>query len=163
MESTLEKAQDVFLDRINQICNKFGLNNIMAQLYAVLYLNNHPLSLTDMAERLKISKGSVSVNIRALERYGVVRRIWVRGSRRDHYEAKNDISKVIMDRIKSMAQSRLSEIDDMVNSSYEVLNSVHASSKEDEANIKVFKERLDRIRKLEKKARSVMNLLKLGL
>jgi len=84
MNEDLVKAQDVFLQKINKICRDFGLNNIMAQLYAILYFSKEPLSLNDMLERLKISKGSVSINIRALERYGAVRRIWVKGSRKDY-------------------------------------------------------------------------------
>lgn len=163
MNEKLVKAQDIFLDRINQVCGKFGLNNIMAQLYAILYLSNEPLSLDDMVERLKISKGSASINIRALERYGVVRKVWVKGSRKDYYEAEADISKVITDRIKSMAQGRLSEVDDMVNSSYAALNSVNSSNKEEREAIKVFKERLDKLRNLHSKALSLFNLFNSNL
>lgn len=163
MGKKLVKAQDIFLNGVNQLCNKFGLNNIMAELYAVLYLSNKPMSLDDMVERLKISKGSASVNIRALERYGAVRRIWVRGSRRDHYEAETGISKVIMDRVKSMAQSRLSEIDDMINSSFQALNSVSSSDKEEKEAVEIFKQRLERLRSLQNKAQSLFELFNSGL
>ena len=61
MPYTIEDAQDDILGKINQVCGKFGLNNIMAQLYAVLYLNNKQLSLSELAARLKISKGSASI------------------------------------------------------------------------------------------------------
>lgn len=162
MNEQLTQAQDVFLDKINQICSKFGLNNIMAQLYAILYLSNKPMSLNDMVERLKISKGSASTNIRALERYGAVRKVWVKGSRRDYYEAEANISKVIIDRIKSMAQSRLSEVDDMVNSSSHALNAVNSSDKEEKEAIKVFKQRLDRLKDLQNKAQSLFNLFNSG-
>jgi DNA-binding transcriptional regulator GbsR (MarR family) len=163
MSEELEKAQDLFLDRINQICNKFGLNNIMAQLYAILYLSNKPLSLDDMVERLKISKGSVSINIRAVERYGAVRRVWVKGSRRDHYEAEADIAKVIMDRIKSMAQSRLSEVNDMISFSYHALNSVNSSDNEEKGAIEIFRQRLDKLKDLQDNAQSLFNLFNSGL
>ncbi len=163
MDGKLVQVQDVFLDKINQICSKFGLNNIMAQLYAILYLSNKPLSLDNMVERLKISKGCVSVNIRALERYGAVRRIWVKGSRRDFYEAKTDIYKVIMDRIKSIAQGRLLEVEDMVNSSYQALNTVNSSDKEEKEAIQVFKQRLDKLKSLHSRAQSLFNLFNSGL
>lgn len=163
MNEQLTQAQDVFLDKINQICNRSGLNNIMAQLYAILYLSNKSLSLDDMVERLKISKGSVSVNIRALERYGAVRRVWVKGSRRDYYEAETDISKVIIDRMKSMAQGRLSEVDDIINSSSHALNAVNPSDKEEKEAIKVFKQRLDNLRKLQTKVQTLFNLFNSGL
>lgn len=158
MNEKLEKAQDIFLDKINQMCNKFGLNNIMAQLYAILYLSNKPLSLDDMLERLKISKGSVSTNIRALERYGVVRRVWIKGSRRDYYEAEYDIKKVILDRIKSMAESRLSEVDDMISASYNALNSINASDNETEEAIKAFGQKLEALKDLQDKAKSLFSI-----
>ena len=163
MKKNLADAQDIFLGKVNQICSKFGLNNIMAQLYALLYLSKHPLSLDDMAERLKISKGSASINIRAVERYGAVRRVWVKGSRKDYYEAETDIVKVIMDRITSMAQRRISEIDEMLKSSYKILNSVNSSNKEEEEAINVFKERLDKLKELHSQAQSLFDLFNSGL
>lgn len=159
----LIKAQDILLGRVNQICTKFGLNNVMAELYTVLYLSNKPISLNDMVERLKISKGSISINIRALERYGAVRKIWVKGSRKDFYEAEPDIAKVIIDRVKSMAKSRLTEVDDMINAAYEALNSVASSNKEESESKEIFKERLDKLRGLQHKAQSVFNLFNSSL
>lgn len=158
MNNQLAAAQDVFLDKINTICNKFGLNNIMAQLYAILYLSAKPLSLDDMVERLKISKGSASVNIRALERYGVVKRVWVKGSRKDYYEAELDISKVIMDRIQAMAKVRLSEIDSMINSSHEAIGQVLSQNGAEEESVKVFKDRLEKLRSLYNNAKSLFDL-----
>lgn len=163
MNEKLANAEDIFLDKINQICSKFGLNNIMAQLYAILYLSNKPLSLNDMVERLKISKGSVSVNIRALERHSAVREVWVKGSRRNYYEAEMDISKVIMDRVRSMAQNRLMEIEHMINAPYHALNSVSSSNKEEKEAIKVFRQRLDKLTNLHTKAQALFNLFNSGL
>lgn len=163
MDKNIIKAQDIFLDRINHICNKLGLNSIMAQLYAILYLNNKALSLDDMVQRLKISKGSASVNIRALESYGAVRRFWMRGSRKDYYEADTDIVRVIMDRVNLIAKIRLSEIDAMTKSCYQILNSVSPLDKNDGAAIRVFKQRLDKIERLRKQAHSLFNLVNSGL
>lgn len=163
MNKSLSDAQDVFLGKINQICSGFGLNNIMAQLYAMLYLSNKTLSLNDMVERLKISKASASINIRALERYGAVRKIWVKGSRKDYYEAEIDIAKVITGRLKSMIQNRLSEINDMLKSSYKIFNSANLSGKDDNGAAKVFKERLDKLERLHDQAQALFNLLNSGL
>lgn len=165
MNEKLTGAQDVFLDKINQICNKFGLNNMMAQLYALLYLSNKTMSLDEMAQRLNISKGSVSINIRALENYGAVRQVWVKGSRRDHYEAETDIYRVIMDRVKSLAKGRLLEIDDMIESSFKALNLANLSTNNEEENeaIKVFEQRLTELKRLKDKAQTLFNLFNLGL
>jgi len=163
MNDKLMEAQDILLNKINQMCGKFGLNNIMAQLYAILYLNNKPLSLDDMVERLKISKGSVSVNIRILERYGAVRSVWIKGSRKDFYEAEADISKVIIERIRSMAQSRLTEVDDMISASYGAINSIACTGDEEKAAIETFKDRLGKLRSFHDQASSLFELFKMSL
>jgi len=163
MSDKLIKAQDILLSKINQMCGKFGLNNIMAQLYAILYLSDKPLSLDDMVERLKISKGSASVNIRALERYGVVRSVWVKGSRKDYYEAEADISKVIIERVRSMANSRLTEVEGMLSASYDALNSISESSEEESAAIETFKQRLEKLRVMHNKAKSLFDIFNITL
>lgn len=163
MNRTLEKAQDIFLEKINQICREFGLNNIMAQLYVILYMSNKPLSLDDMVERLSISKGSASVNIRALERYGVVRRVWVKRTRKDYYEAETDISKVILDRIRAMADRRLSEVGNMINSIHQVLDESSPKDKEEKESVEVFKHRLDNLKNLYERAQSIFDLFNSGM
>lgn len=159
MNEKLMQAQDIFLSRMNQICSKFGLNNIMAQLYAILYLNPRPISLDDMVERLKISKGSASVNIRALERYGAVRKVWVKGSRKDYYEAELDISKVICERITSLIQGRLLEVADMLKFSYEAVIKAGCAEKEESESIENFQQKLDELKRLHNKAQSLFNFL----
>jgi len=163
MNSELEKAQDMFLEKINKFCREYGLNNVMAQLYAILYLSKEPLSLNDMTEQLRISKGSVSINIRALEGYGVVRRVWVKGSRKDYYEAEIDITKVVLDRIKSMASKRLSEIGNMLESIYQVLNSISSGDKEERELLVTFRGRIDKLKSFHTQAQSLFNLFNSGI
>lgn len=163
MNKGLIKVQDIFLDRTNHVCKKLGLNNVMAQLYAILYLSNKPLSLDDMVERLKISKGSASVNIRALESYGAVRRVWVRGSRRDYYEADTDIARVIMDRVKLIARLRLSEVDELMKTSLKILDSVKPSDKDEDAAIKAFRQKLDEIEALRSRTQALFDLFNSGV
>lgn len=160
MNENLLKVQDVVLERVNSICRDFGLNSVMAQLYVILYLSHRPLSLNEMCERLRISKGSVSVNIRALERYRVVRRIWVKGSRKDYYEAETNISRVMADRLTSMFKRRLLEVDGMLNTSSSLLNSTSTSGDDkEEKAIEVFKERVNRLKSLQKKVASLLSML----
>lgn len=161
MSNKLMQAQDTFLDRINQICSKLGLNSVMAQLYSLLYLSGKTMSLDEIVERLKISKGSVSVNIRALENYGAVRRVWVKGSRKDYYEAEGDIYKVIMERIRSLARDRLIEIDSMLASSSKALDPVNwvSASKEECEDLRIFEERLAQLKKLKDKVQALFDFL----
>ena len=88
----LEKALDRFIESAGKISsNMLGMvNKVGGQIYALLFLSREPLSLDDISEILQVSKGNVSVNIRLLEESKLVKKIWVKGSRRDFYEANRD-------------------------------------------------------------------------
>lgn len=88
----IEKARDRFIESAGKIsANMLGLvNKIGGQIYALLFLSREPLSLDDIADILQVSKGNISVNIRLLEDEKLVKKIWVKGSRRDYYEANRD-------------------------------------------------------------------------
>lgn len=163
MNEALEKAQDIFLEKINKLCREFGLNNIMAQLYAILYMSNKTLSLDDMVERLKISKGSASVNIRVLERDGIVRRVWVKGSRKDYYEAEMNIAKVMLDRIRSMASRRILEVGVMLSSTAAILDSTGAKTKDDKESIELFRQRLETLKGIHARIETLFNLFNSGI
>jgi DNA-binding transcriptional regulator GbsR (MarR family) len=83
------------MDTMGRITAFWGFSKIMGQLYGLLYLSAAPLTLDGMAEGLSISKGNVSINIRALERWNMVRKVWVKGDRKDFYEAETDFWKII--------------------------------------------------------------------
>ena len=109
MNSELEKAHDYFIQTAGRFSKSMGLSEIAGQLYGLLYLSDEPISLNEMVERLKISKGSASVNIRALEGWGAAKRVWVKGNRRDHYVADTEISRIVTSRLKFGLERRLSE------------------------------------------------------
>jgi DNA-binding transcriptional regulator GbsR (MarR family) len=64
------------------------VNKVGGQIYALLFLSDEPLSLDEISEKLAVSKSNVSINIRLLEEYGLVRKVWVKGSRKDYYDAE---------------------------------------------------------------------------
>jgi len=75
-------------------------NKAMGQIYAVLYLNSEPLSLDDIAASLNMSKGNVSLNVRSLERWGLIKRVSQKSDRKDYYEAESDFWRIVRDIIR---------------------------------------------------------------
>lgn len=73
----------------------FGFSDVMGRLYGTVLLSPEPMSLDDLAGSLEISKGSVSMNMRALERWGMAKEVWVRGERKKYYAAESDLWQVI--------------------------------------------------------------------
>lgn len=157
MNSKLELAQDKFIESIGKLCDSFGLNRFFAQLYAVLYMSDKPLSLDDIAERLKVSKGNISVNIRELENWGAVKSVWVKGSRKDYYEANLDIKKIISDKVKSGIRRRVDEVSNMIDEFNSIVNSSLGELTEEEKKmVKIYEERFKKIEDLKNLASSTL-------
>jgi DNA-binding transcriptional regulator GbsR (MarR family) len=95
MQKDLEAVNTSTIEGLGRLATFFGFSKVMGQLYGVLLLSAKPLSLDELAERLDISKGNVSMTMQALERWGTVREVWVRGDRRKYYEAETDLWKII--------------------------------------------------------------------
>lgn len=159
MNTKLESVQNKFLGSVGRISDAFGLNGFVAKLYGILYLNAKSLSLDEMADALGVSKGNVSINIRELEKWGAVRKVWVRGSRKDFYEAELDIKKVFSNKLKSSMQKRISEISAVLTESRRIMESANGELNEEEKNIaKGYEERLKKIEELKSLTLSALGL-----
>ena len=73
------------------------LTQQQARIFGLLYLAARPLSLEEIATELSQSKSNVSLNIRVLVEWHLVRLRPVPGSRRDHYEAANDFFRAMQE------------------------------------------------------------------
>jgi len=98
---------DSFVESVGTLGASMGISKVVAQLYALLYISPEPLSLDDMAGLLKISKGSVCMNIKYLEQWDAIKKIWVKGSRKDYYDANPDIAKIVVKRLRDGLNRRM--------------------------------------------------------
>jgi DNA-binding transcriptional regulator GbsR (MarR family) len=73
------------------------LSQVQGRIFATLYLADHPLSLDEIAEALQLSKSNISINIRGLVEWHLVRHVSVPSSRKDHYEAASDFWRVMQE------------------------------------------------------------------
>ncbi len=95
IQDDLSRARDLGIDTCGRIAEFWGFTRTMGRTFGLLYLSREPLPQTDIQKRLGISAGSASMTLAALGRWGVVHRVWVRGQRREHYEAETDFWKMI--------------------------------------------------------------------
>jgi len=95
LHDTLQSVNTSLIEGLGQLASYFGFSKVMGQLFGVLMLSPHPLSLDDLMERLGISKASVSTNMRTLEHMGIVREVWVRDDRRKYYRAESDFWRIL--------------------------------------------------------------------
>jgi DNA-binding transcriptional regulator GbsR (MarR family) len=95
MHETIVGVNESTVAGLGRLARFFGFNDVMGRLYGTLLLNPEPLSLDDLADQLRISKGSVSMNMRDLERWGMAKEVWMRGERKKYYQAESDLWQVI--------------------------------------------------------------------
>ena len=97
-DRALDRARAVFVDGMGTASATSGvLSQLQGRIFAVLYLEEIPLSLDEIAEALQQSKSNISTNIRGLVEWHLVRRVAVPGSRRDHYQAADDFWRVMQE------------------------------------------------------------------
>ena len=82
-------------DAVGALIEGWGFKRNMGRMWAVLYLEEGPLSAADLGERLGLSTGSVSMLLTELQQWGAVKKAWVVGERREHYEAETNIWKPV--------------------------------------------------------------------
>jgi len=86
----MDRAHDVFIDRMGQAAESDGLSPIAGRLFAILLLTDEPRSLDELAETLGVSKASISTEARRLLERRVVERVTRPGDRRDYYALAPD-------------------------------------------------------------------------
>ena len=97
-ERSVDQARAVFIEGMGAASATSGvLSQLQGRIFAVLFLQDRPLSLDDIAKALHLSKSNISINIRGLVEWHLVRRVSVPNSRRDHYEAASDFWRVMQE------------------------------------------------------------------
>ena len=92
-------------DIVGRIIEFWGFKRNMGRVWAVLYLSHEPLTAQELRDLLRLSSGAVSMILSELSRWGVVRKVWIQGDRRDHFAAEVQlwrmISRVLSEREKT--------------------------------------------------------------
>ncbi len=82
-------------DTVGRLMHFWGFKRPMGRLWTVLYLSPSPVSAAELADRLGMSAGGVSMALAELERWGAVHRTTPAGTRREFFEAEPDIWKMV--------------------------------------------------------------------
>ncbi|CAA0254141.1 GbsR/MarR family transcriptional regulator [Tenacibaculum maritimum] len=87
----LEDAKLKYIHTWGSLATNWGINKTMAQVHALLLVSTTPLSAENIMEALKISRGNVNMNVRALIDWGIVRKEFIAGERKEFFVADKDI------------------------------------------------------------------------
>jgi DNA-binding transcriptional regulator GbsR (MarR family) len=94
----VDRLTGIFADGIGAAAATSGiLTQLQGRIFGLLYLQREPLSLDEITDELQQSKSNVSVQIRGLVDWQLVRQVRVAGSRKDHYVAATDFWRVMQE------------------------------------------------------------------
>src|SRR5687768_14421725 len=82
---SLTDAEIAVTDAVGRLMEFWGFKRNMGRVWAVMYLSPHPLTAGDLKDLLQISSGAVSMTLAELMRWGVVKKVWVQGERKDFF------------------------------------------------------------------------------
>jgi DNA-binding transcriptional regulator GbsR (MarR family) len=106
----------------------WGINRSMARVHALLIATEAPLTLDDIADRLEISRGNVSMCLKDLRSWGVIKKIHERGDRKDYFVTEPEVWTMFF---RILSQRKQREFDPVLESLREAL----AVADEDESEV----------------------------
>lgn len=112
-----EEGKDKFIAAWGGLASNWGVSRTMAQVHALLLLAPEPLCADEIMEELKISRGNVNMNVRALIDWGLVFKEIRQGERKEYFKAEKDMWKVFC---QIIINRKRKELDPMI----EVLNDI---------------------------------------
>ena len=93
--SDLWPSEQLLSDAVGRLMEFWGFKRHMGRIWALLYLSDEPLGANELRDKLQLSAGSVSMSLTELLRWGVVKKVWIHGQRRDFFVAEGNLWKMI--------------------------------------------------------------------
>ena len=109
-ELRLDPADEEFVERVGRFFEGDGAARTSGRMLGLLLLSTHEMSIDEIADRLKVSRASVSTNARQLETYGIVQRVSHMGDRRDFYRIAADLERTLL----RLRMERLAKVEELL-------------------------------------------------
>lgn len=90
----LSASMKRFVLHWGEMGSRWGVNRTVAQIHALLFLSESPLTAETISEVLHVARSNVSTSIRELQGWGLVKLVHLEGDRRDHFEAHDDVREI---------------------------------------------------------------------
>jgi DNA-binding transcriptional regulator GbsR (MarR family) len=80
--------EDRFINEWGLLASAWGVSPLLGRIHGLLLLAGRPMTAEEVCERLDISRASASVQLNAILGWGLARRMYLPGDRRQHYLAE---------------------------------------------------------------------------
>lgn len=131
---TLPPLVQAFVLHFGEMGSRWGINRTVGQIYAVLFVSDRPLCADDLVERVGVSRSNVSMSLKELQAWNLVRLKHVPGDRRDFFTTPDDVWVIVRTLVE---ERKKREIDPTLTMLRELLMQAPASDEERHAQARM--------------------------
>jgi DNA-binding transcriptional regulator GbsR (MarR family) len=91
----LSPLSDAFIRHFGEMGSRWGINRTVGQIYALLYISGRPLPADEITEALNFSRSNVSMGLKELQSWRLVKLQHLPGDRREHFSTPDDIWQIV--------------------------------------------------------------------
>jgi DNA-binding transcriptional regulator GbsR (MarR family) len=95
MSNTLSPMQQDFVLHFGEMGSRWGINRTVGQIYALLFLSAAPLNADQIVEALGFSRSNVSMGLKELQAWNLVRLRHRPQDRRDYFTTPDDLWEIV--------------------------------------------------------------------
>lgn len=92
---TLSHLQQEFILHFGEMGSRWGINRTVGQIYALLFLSEDPLNAEQIVDALSVSRSNVSMGLKELQAWELVRLNHKPGDRRDYFTTPDDLWEIV--------------------------------------------------------------------
>jgi len=153
--SPSDPVRQSLIEAAGRTSQDLGLGRIVGQVMAAVYLSASPPSLDDIGAQLGLSKASVSIATRQLDKLGLIERVWgAQGDRKVYYQASQHIAAALQRSVMEMLRSKLRMAGDVLDQAERRLDpGAYADARER----KFLGEQIKRARRIRDRADKLVN------
>lgn len=155
-----------FVLHFGEMGSRWGINRTVGQIYAMLYVASRPLNADELGEALAFSRSNVSMGLKELQSWGLVRLIHQPNDRREYFQAPEDVWTIFRtlaaERRKREIDPTLSMLRDALMEQPAVAEDIHAQERmrQMHAFIELMTDWLDDVQKMD--SETLASLMKMG-
>ena len=145
----MEEVKKIIIELFTDIAKIHGHNKSFGEIYATIYLADKPLCIDDIVRELGISKGNASMNLNKLEDMGFVKKVWIKGDRKNYYQCVEGFSSY-----RDIVEKKCK----VITNACDKLEKIYENGSE--AEKKAISKKLKHVKHMKKVSKKVLELLK---
>ena len=157
MNQELQALRQRFIESAGHLTQSLGAGRVLGQIYAHIYFSKDPQSLDDLTRRLEISKGSASMAVRQLEQWGALRRVWVKGDRKDYYVATDEFGRIVRKALLDMIGRKMETSDGLLEEAQALLQERTRNGKKSDEEWVFIDQRVKKLQLFRDRAQGLWN------